>query len=177
MGGHYAEIATAAVEEDIERAARLVRWYAEIEARYGNHAMSREEHVPELGVPAQHRHAVHRLGAEALAKELQEVVAGSAGLHLLERDHVRAEFGQDLGYALGIKNAVPADRAVDVVGGHCGPGAGLTALHHSTAAGEHDSRGRSWCCLAPRAGGRDDGPSCTLHAHPLAAHGSYCHGA
>ncbi len=131
MRGEHAKPPVAAVEEHVERAARLVRRHAEVQASDRDHGMAREERVAELSILAQHRHAVDRLGAEAVAKQVKEAASRRTRLHLLQRDDLRIQLGQNLRHPFGIEHAVAADRAVDVVCGHHGRCAGLGTLCHS----------------------------------------------
>jgi hypothetical protein len=138
MGRQNSQPPPAAVEHDVERAARLVRRDAEVDPGDREDRIPREQHVAVLGVAAEHRHAADRFGREAVAEELHEVAAGGAPLHLLQRDHVRPDLGQDVGDALRIGCAVAPDGAVDVVGrDHASHGAAGAGGHLGAHAGVH----------------------------------------
>ena len=112
----HAHRRAAAIELDVERAARLAALDAQIETLYRQHAKAREQPVAVIGAVAQQRRARDRFET-GLAFEIGEhVETGRARLDFLQRDHVGVDFLQHVRDALRHEVAVAPDAAVRVVG-------------------------------------------------------------
>jgi hypothetical protein len=112
----HAHRRAAAVQLDVDRAARLAALDAEVDALHREHFETREQAVAVVGAPAQQRRPGDRL-EPGLAFEIGEhVETGRAVLDFLQRDHVGVDLFQHVGDALGHEVAVAPDPAVRVVG-------------------------------------------------------------